>query len=63
MCDYCDKMESLHWDDRGIIREVYIEADASLTVNIDSYDDDDDDSCNISINFCPMCGERLVKSE
>ena len=55
MCDYCEKMKSLHYNKGGVIQEVYIEADGSLTIThpVSEFD------VSFKINYCPMCSRSL----
>ncbi len=74
-CDFCKNNKSLFWCDNSnehAIREVYLELDGSVTVQtniIDLYESSKNqkweipltarDSCNFSIRYCPMCGDKF----
>ncbi|MBY6842787.1 hypothetical protein [Clostridium botulinum] len=55
MCDYCKKSKSLHYDANGVIQEVYLESDKTLSIThpVSEF------NVSIKIRFCPMCGKRL----
>jgi hypothetical protein len=55
MCEYCKKMKSLHYDRNGVIQEVYIEQDKTLSIThpISEF------SISIDIEYCPKCGVKL----
>lgn len=55
MCEYCEKSKSLHYDENGVIQEVYIESDKTLSIThpVSEF------SINIEIKYCPMCGKKL----
>lgn len=59
MCDYCKKNKSLYYDREGVIQEIYIESDKTLTVShpITEF------SVNIPINYCMMCGNKLTEDK
>ena len=62
MCEYCDEMKSIYWNDdyrKSSVREVYIEPDKTLTITANASYDEDNYSINIKINYCPMCGREL----
>jgi hypothetical protein len=55
-------MKSIYWNDdyrESAIREIYIEPDKTLTIVAEASYDEDNDSINIKINFCPICGRKL----
>lgn len=58
-CNYCNSSKSLHYDKDGVISEIYIESDKTLSVThpLPEF------SVNIKINYCPICGKKLVKNE
>lgn len=56
MCVYCEGKESIYYDKSGVIREIYIEEDKTMTVG---HMGDDEFSVNIKISNCPMCGKKL----
>lgn len=57
MCKYCDcnKINSLYFKENGQIQEIYIEPDKTLTILTNL----SEESVNIDIKYCPMCGEKL----
>lgn len=54
-CEFCNELKSLYYDRSGVIQEVYIEPDKTLSVS----NQDVEYIANIKINYCPMCGKKL----
>lgn len=62
MCEYCKENKSLYFDSKNNnpnLREVYVENDGNMTVTPYLYSDTE--TVQIKINYCPMCGEKLMK--
>lgn len=54
-CMFFTEMKSMHYDSKGVILEVYIEPDNTMTVAAC----DCEDSVSIEIEYCPMCGRKF----
>lgn len=62
MCEYCDEMKSIYWNDDykvSTVREVYIEQDGTLSISSNASYEDENYDINIKINYCPSCGRKL----
>ena len=60
MCNYCDGKETMN-SDKNALAEVY-EGSLVVTVTQYAYDPQDeiDTDFTFDINYCPMCGRKLV---
>lgn len=62
MCKYCEDMKSFYYSiTNNYIQEVYIEKDGSITIACPTYFNEEG-SVNFEINYCPICGKKLIKS-
>lgn len=68
MCGCCSENESLFYRKSDVKNdldrlELYIESDGSMMISHQNAYTFEQENINLKINYCPMCGRKLVKKK